>query len=220
VREGNGTERGGAGRVIGQSPGLWKVSSRRSSPLITKPRGRFGSKQSRPRAYLIPPNRRFGPKPQCQTDRKFTRLLAVLVTNHFAGSWHRLSAAEPSKYPLAAASSGQLGISCKVLVGARSAANSHPRDFQFSTYSVRFHTACADCWLSWRRQPTHKGCLNLKKEETDCFRFSRFNVYNIKELRRLDVLCTVNTNSLAHWSHICAVSPPLQNHWAQLLGRL
>jgi len=66
----------------------------------------------------------FGPKPQCQTDRKFTRLLAVLVTNHFAGSWHRLSAAEPSKDPSAAASSGQLGISCKVLVGAKSAANS------------------------------------------------------------------------------------------------
>lgn len=65
-----------------------------------------------------------GPKPQCQTDRKFTRLLAVLVTNHFAGSWHRLSAAEPSKDPSAAASSGQLGISCKVLVGAKSAANS------------------------------------------------------------------------------------------------
>lgn len=61
----------------------------------------------------------FGPKPQCQTDRKFTRLLAVLVTNHFAGSWHRLSAAEPSKDPSAAASSGQLGISCKVLVGAK-----------------------------------------------------------------------------------------------------
>lgn len=69
----------------------------------------------------------FGPKPQCQTDRKFTRLLAVLVTNHFAGSWHRLSAAEPSKDPSAAASSGQLGISCKVLVGAKSAANSHHR---------------------------------------------------------------------------------------------
>ena len=66
----------------------------------------------------------FGPKPQCQTDRKFTRLLAVLVTNHFAGSWHRLSAAEPSKDPSAAGSSGQLGISCKVLVGAKSAANS------------------------------------------------------------------------------------------------
>ncbi len=67
----------------------------------------------------------FGPKSQCQTDRKFTRLLAVLVTNHFAGSWHRLSAAEPSKDPSAAAYSGQLGIPCKVLVGAKSAANSH-----------------------------------------------------------------------------------------------
>ncbi|WP_256580117.1 MULTISPECIES: NAD(P)-binding domain-containing protein [unclassified Pseudomonas] len=54
-----------------------------------------------------------------------TRFLAGLVTNHFAGSWHRLSAAEPSKDPSAAASSGQFGISCKVLVGAKSAANSH-----------------------------------------------------------------------------------------------
>src|SRR5476651_1085235 len=73
----------------------------------------------------------FGPKPQCQTDRKLTRLFAVLVTNHFAGSWHRLSAAEPTKDPSAAASSGQLGISCKVLVGAKSAANSHQTIFSW-----------------------------------------------------------------------------------------
>ena len=82
-----------------------------------------------------------GPKPQCQTDRKFTRLLAVLVTNHFAGSWHRLSDAEPSKDPSAAASSGQLGISCKVLVGAKSAANSH---FLFKIVSTGPRESVAD----------------------------------------------------------------------------
>jgi hypothetical protein len=56
--------------------------------------------------------------------RKFNRLFAVLVTIHFAGSWYRLSFAEPTKDPLAAASSGQFGISCNVLAGAKSAANS------------------------------------------------------------------------------------------------
>lgn len=54
-----------------------------------------------------------------------------------------MSAAEPSKDPSAAASSGQLGISCKVLVGAKSAANSQRYTESFAQYVVAI--TCANC---------------------------------------------------------------------------
>lgn len=93
-------------------------------PLITRPKGRFGIKPSRPRAWLIPPNSTFlGPKRSAKQTANSPDFL-LLVTNHFAGSWHRLSTAELTKVSSVFVSSGQLGISCKVQDSAKSSANS------------------------------------------------------------------------------------------------